>query len=290
MKIEVLEPSGFCQGVANAMSLAVKLREENPTKVIVVLGMLVHNNDALMALQQLNIQTLFDKDKSLLELIDKIEPESLVILTAHGHSEQVELKLKERGLFYVDATCPIVKQSFANIAKAIKQGHEIIYIGKKNHPESNAALSISSKVHLFELGNKYERILKDEKPLIISQTTFSKIEIHKELDALKKLYPQANIIDGICRASESRQKALLSIKEPVDMIYIVGGHNSNNTDTLYKMALQQYKKAKVCKIENASEINKKDLNGLNYIAISSGASTPKQIIDEIVSVIESFGN
>ena len=88
-------------------------------------------------------------------------------------------------------------------------------------------------------------------------------------------------MDGICNASTKRQESLRNLKDDVDLIYVVGGVNSNNSKTLYNLASKLYPNKRVLLIQNASEINKKDLLGLSHIVISSGASTPKEIIEEI---------
>lgn len=289
MEIRVLEPYGYCAGVASAMEIAKKTKLDNPKKDVVVLGMLVHNLDALKELEELGIKTIYKDGVSLLDLIDEIDSKSIVILTAHGHSLEVEQNLRAKNIAFIDATCPFVTHSFKLIFDAVKNDHEIIYIGKKNHPESNAALSISSKVHLVELGKPLDlSFIKDESPLVISQTTFSSLEIKKLVDEIKAKLPNVNVINGVCNASNKRQEALLNAPKDTELIYVVGGANSNNTKTLFKMAVAHFPHAKVLAIQNADDINKKDLLGLSRIVISSGASTPKYIVEAIKSKIESL--
>lgn len=291
MKIEILQPSGYCAGVSRAMEMALNTKKNNPQGNVVILGMLVHNQDALKELEENGIHTIYDNAKTLLELIDEISNDSIVILTAHGHDKKVEEKLKNKGLTFIDATCPFVMQELEEIKKAINLNHDVIYIGKKNHPEANAALSISNRVHLLEL-NQFPSLLeiRDRNPFVISQTTFSKLDIDKQIEHIKRIFEKASFQNGVCNASDLRQKALLSLSNDIDLIYVVGGKNSNNTKTLFKIAQDKYLSAKVIMIENADEINKKDLKGLNYIAISSGASTPSRVIEEIKLKIEQLSS
>ena len=116
---------------------------------------------------------------------------------------------------------------------------------------------------------------------MISQTTLSKYEVKQINDAILKIYPDAEFLNGICNASTKRQESLMNLDDEIDLIYIVGGLNSNNSKTLFNLASKLYPTKKILLIQNASEINKKDLKGLSHIAISSGASTPKEIINEI---------
>lgn len=288
MKVILAKPYGYCAGVANAISLAYKTKEANPTRRIVILGMLIHNEDTLKELEKAGIETIYQKDKDLLELIDFIKDDSIVILTAHGHKEEVENRLKKRGLEFVDTTCPFVKTTFNEILKATKNNHDVIYIGKENHPEANAALSLSSRVHLVDVSNPVVPNLKDESPLIINQTTFSHYEVEQLIELIKTKYPNAQVLKSVCYASTQRQEALLNLPKDVDLIYVVGGKNSNNAKTLFNLASKHYPNAKVLAIQNADDIKEKDLSGLNLVAISSGASTPKEISEAIKIKIESI--
>lgn len=290
MKVITVKPYGYCAGVANAISLAYKTKESNPDRNIVILGMLIHNEDALNELQKVGIKTIYKKGVQLENLVDEIEDNSIVILTAHGHKKLVEDRLNARGLEYVDTTCPFVTLTFKEIAKASEQGHDVIYIGKANHPEATAALSISKNVHLLDLSNPLIPEVKDESPLIINQTTFSHYEIEKQIELIKQKYPLAKVFKSVCDASTRRQEALLSLPKEVELIYVVGGKNSNNAKTLFDMAKEKYPSAKVIAIQNENDINEKDLLGLNLVAISSGASTPKEISEAIKSKIESIAN
>ena len=281
MKVTVLEPSGYCSGVERAMKIAIKTKNENPSKDVVVLGMLVHNEDSLKTLEKHGVKTIYKQNCSLEQLVDEIKSKSIVILTAHGHSKIVEEKLLKNGHTIVDATCPFVKNSFEEIKKSLNKDLYVFYIGVKNHPESTAALSLSDKVLLIDIKEKKIPKVNCDSPLVISQTTLSKYETNEINQRIKELYPKAEFLDGICNASTKRQESLMSIKDDVDLIYIVGGANSNNSKTLFNLAKSLYSNKKVLLIQNAAEINKKDLIGLSHIVISSGASTPKEIIEEI---------
>lgn len=289
MKIEILEPFGYCAGVERAMKMALEVKKAHQDQEVVVLGMLVHNADALNELSKAGITTIFDENKSLVELIDIVDNNAIVILTAHGHSLTVEEELNRRNIEFIDATCPFVTLTENVIKKAVSENRDVLYLGKKNHPEANAALSISNKVHLIEPKNVH----LDEKytnPLVISQTTFSESEIAQTISFIKDALKEASVSESICQASTLRQNALKNLSKDVELIYVVGGKNSNNTKTLFEIASSTHPKAKVLMIENANDVNKKDLLGLNYVAISSGASTPREITLEVENKIKSLLN
>ena len=290
VKVLIAKPYGYCAGVANAINLAHKTKQANPNRKIVILGMLIHNDDALKDLEKMGIETIYQKDCDLLDLIDVIRDNSIVILTAHGHKKEVESKLKERGLEYVDTTCLFVNLTFSEIAKSVKDNHDVIYIGKNHHPEANAALAISSHVHLLDVSNPVVPDIKDESPLIINQTTFSHFEIERLIGLIKAKYPHARVFKSVCDASTKRQQALLDLPKDVELIYVVGGKNSNNAKTLFDLASKHFPTAKVLAIQNENDVKEKDLDGLNLVAISSGASTPKEISEAIKAKIESLCN
>ena len=281
MKVTILEPSGYCSGVERAMKIAIKTKEDNPDKNVVVLGMLVHNEDSIKNLENHGIKTIFDKNCSLEQLVDKISEPSIVILTAHGHAKSVEDKLVNKGHTIVDATCPFVSSSFEEIKKSLKKDLCVFYVGVKNHPEATAALSLSEKVLFIDYKNPKIPKVDCKSPLVISQTTLSQLEVLKIYMDIEKAYPKAKISKGTCHASTSRQLALGKLGDDVDLIYVVGSTNSNNSRTLFNIATGLYPNKKVLLIQNASQINKKDHKGLSHIAISSGASTPKEVIEEI---------
>ena len=287
MKITLLEPYGYCVGVERAIKLAYETKNKNPNRRVVILGMLVHNNDALKELSKANIETIYQKDKSLEDLVDELSSDDIAILTAHGHSKAVENKLRIKGIAYVDATCPFVTATFRRIEEAASENHNILYIGKRNHPESNAALSISNNVKLVDIENPTFEV-KDFSPLVINQTTFSRREVDDIVKSIVKKYPNSTIFPSVCKASSDRQNAILSLDKNVELIYVVGGKNSNNTKTLANIARENCPSAKVLEIQNKDDINKRDLIGLSYIAIASGASTPKHISEEIKSYLESL--
>lgn len=283
MKIEVLKPSGYCAGVANAIKIAIKTKENNKDKNVVVLGMLVHNEETLKYLNSLGINTLYDENKSLIDLAKNLKNNDLVILTAHGHSASLEVYLRENNIEFVDTTCPFVKKTIDEIQSFLNKNKEIVYIGKKNHPEANAVLSLSNNIHLCEVGKNNLLSLKSNDPLIFSQTTFSNEDIKIELENIKEHFSNAYYYGGICNSSQIRQNALISLKQYPDVIIIVGSRKSNNTSTLYSIAKSHYPKSRILFVENEKSINKEAFANANYVVISSGASTPNELINRIVN-------
>lgn len=282
MKIEILKPSGYCSGVSNAINIALECKNNNPNKKIFILGMLVHNEQTLVYLKNKGIETLYNENKTLLELIDLLKGDEIVVLTAHGHSQEIEDKLNKRNISFVDATCPFVKNTISIIKNFVDEKKQIIFIGKRNHPEANAILSISNNIFLYEINKQNDlSSLKNKKVFIISQSTFSELEIKDEIEKINNKCKESTYIGGICNSSSLRQNALINLNDKPDLIYIIGSKKSNNTNTLYLLSKKYHPNAKVLFVENLDDIKKIDLNNVSNIVISSGASTPQSLIDDI---------
>ena len=178
--VKIVSPFGYCSGVNMAIEEAKKIKEKYPLRHVVMLGRLVHNNDALKELESFGVETIYQENKSYEELLPLVKPDDIVILTAHGHTKRVEDYLNEHKIQYFDTTCPFVKMSHKKILDAINDGHEVIYIGKKNHPEAISSLSLSDKVFLYDVKEGLDlSLLKDREPRIYSQTTFSSLEVYQ---------------------------------------------------------------------------------------------------------------
>lgn len=281
MKISFLEPCGYCAGVDRAINLSIKVKEENPNSNVVVLGMLVHNSFTLKTLEEHGIKTIYKKGSSLDELVDEIKEPSIVILSAHGHSKALEEKILKNGHKIIDATCPFVTKSMEEIKNELSFGKDVFYIGVKNHPEANAALSLGKKIHFLDINNISIPEIDNNYPVVISQTTLSEYEVSKIFEDIKNKYKCAKIVKGICNASTQRQKAILSLDKDVDKIFVVGDLNSNNCKTLFELAKRTYPTIDVQWIQGPDDINVDELVHFNHVVFSSGASTPKEILTDI---------
>ena len=286
MEIKKVFPSGFCKGVIRAINIALKAKEEHPFKDVYVLGMIVHNHFITDALKEKGIISLSDKDRSKSELIDMID-EGVLIFTAHGSDQRLIEKAKAKGLIVIDATCPDVIKTQDLIKEYLIKGYDVIYIGKKGHPECEAILSISDKIHLVLAQKDLANLkLASEKILITNQTTMSIYEIKEIVDDILKIYPRAIVQDEICQATSMRQLAILNL-EDCDLLYIVGDPLSNNTEKLKSIALKKGIK-KVRKIQSALDIDIEDLKDVKKVYLSAGASTPRYLIDQVFKSLQNY--
>ena len=286
MEIKKVIPNGFCKGVIRAINIALKAKEDHPHEKIYVLGMIVHNHFIKEALEQKGIISLDDAKYSRRELIDQLE-NGVLIFSAHGSDQKLIDRAKNKGLLVIDATCLDVIKTKNLIKEHLTKGYDVIYIGKKGHPECEAILSISSKIHLVSSINDLDDLaIINKKILITNQTTMSIFEIKDIVDSLLVRYPEAIVQDEICQATSQRQKAILKLKD-CDLLYIVGDPLSNNTEKLRKIALEAGIK-KVRKIQSALELDLSDLKDVEKVYVTAGASTPAYLIDQVFQSLTNY--
>lgn len=282
MEIKRVVPSGYCKGVVNAINIVKKTKEQYPNENIYILGMIVHNSYVSKQMEDLGVITLEDPNLSKEELLDTID-KGVVIFTAHGISDKIKQKALDKGLICVDASCVDVLKNKDLIKSYLGKGYDVVYFGKKNHPEAEAILSLSNNIHLISNISDIDNLnISNDNLFITNQTTMSYLEVEDMLKLIKDKYPTCIIQKEICNATSSRQLAITNIKDG-DVLYVVGDVKSNNTNKLKEIGSKYFKK--VFLISNYKEINKKDLVNENKIYVTAGASTPPILIDEVIDYL-----
>ena len=273
MKVSILQPKGYCAGVARAINIALQARKEHQDKDVSVLGMLVHNHHVSKLLNDHNI--------NIVNSLDDIKNGSVIVFNADGHTaEQLEIAKKKKLIIY-DAVCPKVESNLKKIASEINAGHQVIYIGQKHHQETQIALALSKDVILYDdkEGIDYS-LVRDESPFVLNQTTLNSVEIVNLYNDIQSHYPKARISNEICPTTRKRQEAVQLVKD-ADAIIVVGDQVSSNSKRLFEIAQAFHKDAFVYMVSDVSELPLEELKNKNHIAISSGASTPSDVIDMI---------
>lgn len=285
MKVELVKPQGYCAGVLNAINIAKKAKEENPNNRVYVLGMLVHNKSVINELTKNGIKTL----KKSNNIPFYLKRGDVLIFTAHGHDEKLDILAKNKGLIVYDCTCPIVKKNLDMIKEEIKNHHQVIYIGQKEHKETMAALSLGKNVSLYDTkcGFNYNSVT-DNSPLVINQTTLNFLSLSSIHDDIKSHIPEARIQNEICNATRLRQEAILNISNDTDLIVIIGDKLSSNSNKLFNIANSKYLDKKIIMIESLDDLEKIDLSLYKKATISSGASTPMKIVEEVTNYLNNL--
>lgn len=287
MEVIKITPRGYCYGVVDAMVLARQAAQNlDLPRPIYILGMIVHNSHVTNSFEDEGIITLDGPNR--LEILNKVES-GTVIFTAHGVSPEVRKLAREKGLTTVDATCPDVTKTHVLIEEKVADGYEVIYIGKKGHPEPEGAIGVApGKVHLIEKEEEiYQLHLTADKIVITNQTTMSQWDIKHIMKKLLEKYPSAEVHNEICLATQLRQQAVAEQAGQADLVIVVGDPRSNNSNRLAQVA-EEIAGVKAYRIADITELKREWLEGVRKVAVTSGASTPTPITKEVIQYLEQY--
>ncbi len=287
MKTIKISPRGYCHGVVNAINTITKLTELSNKNSITILGMVIHNKQVVDFFESKGIKTIHSNTLSRLELLDQIDS-GTVVFTAHGISPKVRKKALDKGLDIIDTTCDDVFKTQDIVTDLVSKGYDVIYIGKHNHPESEAAKDISSNVHLIETINDINELnIENSKIAVTNQTTMSIYDIYYLAEKIKEKYHDVYFIDEICNATRIRQEAIKNQSKVIDHCFVVGDKLSNNSKKLVEVSINEAH-IDATLIENITDINVEELKHFNTVSVSSGASTPTRITNEVIRFLEQF--
>jgi 4-hydroxy-3-methylbut-2-enyl diphosphate reductase len=287
MDVLKISPRGYCYGVVDAMVLALQTAKNlDLPRPIYILGMIVHNSHVTEAFEQEGIITLEGENR--LEILDKVDG-GTIIFTAHGVSPEVRKRAREKGLTVVDATCPDVTKTHDLIREKVAEDYEIIYIGKKNHPEPEGAIGIApDHVHLIEREDEIDGLqVSGDRIVITNQTTMSQWDIKHIISKLIQKYPRAEIHNEICLATQVRQEAVAEQAKETDLVLVVGDPKSNNSNRLAQVS-EEIAGVKSYRIADVTEIQLEWLRDVRKVGVTSGASTPTPITKEVILFLEQF--
>lgn len=284
MEVILGKSAGFCYGVKRAVEGAKDELKKAKGKTIYCLGEIVHNKQVIKDLQE----------KGLVFIEDIKEAKGETIIRAHGIKKEIYKLAKKAKMELKDFTCPNVLRIHKIAEEHAKRGYYIYLIGSKNHPENIGTLSFcGDNVAVIEteedVPSAIEKLRKStiKKLLVILQTTYS-VERFKKIEKLIKENIPENvklvIKNTICHATELRQKETEEIAKKVDYMIIIGGANSSNTKKLYEIGKANCKNC-VC-IETADELDLNTINKYEKVGVMAGASTPQELIEEVVNLIK----
>jgi len=287
MKVIRITPRGYCYGVVDAMVLAKQAADDTALpRPIYILGMIVHNQHVVDAFEQAGIITLDGANR--LELLEQVK-QGTVIFTAHGVSPEVKRRAVERGLRVIDATCPDVTRTHDLILEKVNAGYDIIYIGRKGHPEPEGACGVApNHVFLVENLQDIENLEIDNTRIAVTnQTTMSQWDTAELTEKVLQRYPQAQVYNEICMATQTRQQAVAEQARQADLCIVVGDPRSNNSNRLAQVA-EEVAGTTAHRVADVTEIQLEWLKSAATVAVTAGASTPTAITHEVIHFLEQF--
>lgn len=289
MEIVKIAPRGYCYGVVDAMVLAQQAAKNlDLPRPIYILGMIVHNSHVTQSFEDQGIITLDGPNR--VEILEQVES-GTVIFTAHGVSPEVRRLAREKGLTTVDATCPDVTRTHDLIRDKASEGYQIIYIGKKGHPEPEGAIGVApDQVHLIEKEEEIDHLeIPAGKIVITNQTTMSQWDIRLIMKNLLEKFPGAEVHNEICLATQVRQEAVAEQAGQAELVIVVGDPRSNNSNRLAQVS-EEIAGVTAYRISDITELKREWLIGKSRVAVTAGASTPTPITKEVINYLEKYDN
>ncbi|WP_249598426.1 4-hydroxy-3-methylbut-2-enyl diphosphate reductase [Peribacillus frigoritolerans] len=287
MKVIKISPRGYCYGVVDAMVIARNAAlDKTLPRPIYILGMIVHNKHVTDAFEEEGIITLDGSNRN--DIIEQVDS-GTVIFTAHGVSPEIRKIAEKKGLVTLDATCPDVTATHDLIREKQAEGYQIIYIGKKGHPEPEGAVGVAPDVvHLVQKDEDVEALtLNSDKIIVTNQTTMSQWDVLDIMDKVKEKFPHAEVHKEICLATQVRQEAVAEQAGEADVLIVVGDPKSNNSNRLAQVS-KEIAGTRAYRIADISELNLEWLKDAETVAVTSGASTPTPITKEVIAFLEQY--
>lgn len=276
MEIRIAENCGFCYGVKRAVAMAQKTAENDFTSY--TLGPIIHNPQV--------VQSLADDGVRAVNSLEEI-PDGQVIIRSHGVGPAIYKEAEDKGLDVVDATCPHVKKAQQDAKSVVDDNMTLVILGEKKHPEViSINLWAENKGIIVESEKDAEIIPFVENMGVVVQTTFSQFKFQSIIGILEKKTKNLKVFKTICTATQERQNSAVELAKEVNLMIVIGGKNSGNTNRL----------AEVCRdvgcttyhIETAAELEVAWFQGVQTVGVTAGASTPDWIIKEVIETMNEF--
>lgn len=279
MEIIVAESAGFCFGVDRAVKYVYDNIKKTP---LYTYGPIIHNHHV--------VNDIKDKGVKVINTIEEFDhvPKGNVIIRSHGVSKEVYDSITEKDFSIIDATCPYVKKIHQIVNDYSKKGDTIVIVGDSNHPEvigikgwSNLDTTIIQNIEEaknFNISNK-------KNICVVAQTTFNYIKFQEIIEILRSKGYDVVIKETICSATQKRQKEAIKLSSEVDTMIVIGGRHSSNTQKLYQLCKNQCDNT--YHVETIEDLELLVLRSDEKIGITAGASTPKNIIQEVITHVRS---
>lgn len=282
MKVTLADSLGTCFGVDDAIEEAMDPQFRGNLTII---GQLVHNPQTVQRLRENGVE--------IVNSVDDTVATPNVMITAHGAAKSVHEKAREKGYKVYDATCPLVMKVHKSVARLVDEGYFPVVIGQASHVEVRGIVTdLKEYVVVYDEAD-FSKLTDKPKLGIVSQTTnqintvrslVEKIRALKNPDGTDK---DVKFIDTVCKPTKDRQIAVEKLSGEVDLMIVIGGHNSSNTKKLKKVC--DDKGLPAYHIERSNELKAEWFVGIDRVGITAGTSTPSYVIDEVYQAVVKIG-
>ena len=276
MKLTIAKSAGYCFGVKRAVNMVYQEAEEAKVPVYTY-GPIIHNEEVVRDLKQRGVHVV----RELKELENL--PKGKIIIRSHGISRREHEAMKACGFEVLDATCPFVLKIHRLVEKYSKEGYRIVIAGNEHHPEvegilgwveGQPAYTVTSQEDIEKLPLK-----EGEKVCLVAQTTFNYNKFQELVEIIKKKGYDISVLDTICNATEERQTEARKIAAESDLMIVIGDKHSSNTQKLYEISKKEC--ANTYYIQTSKDMDYHQIQSINNVGITAGASTPNNIIEEV---------
>lgn len=283
MDVLLAQPRGFCAGVARAIEIAERALAMHGAPVY-VFHEIVHNGHV--------VGDLAARGAIFVENIADIPEGAVTVFSAHGVSTAVVEAARARHLQVIDATCPLVTKVHLQAQRYSQRGYTIVIVGHAGHEEVEGTRgSVAGPVHVVGTIEEIEALpmAMNDPVAYVTQTTLSIDDTRELIDALETRYPAivGPGLDDICYATLNRQRAVQQLSRRVDLVIVVGAHNSSNSNRLQEVAADQGVPAWL--VEDETDLQAVWLEGVRTVGVTAGASTPEYLVQKVCARLRELG-
>lgn len=285
IRLLIAAPRGFCAGVDRAIEIVERAIERYGAPVY-VRHEIVHNRFVVDGLKA--------KGAIFVEELDQVPDGAPVVFSAHGVPKVVPQDATERGLDWLDATCPLVSKVHRQAERQVEAGRHILFVGHKGHPEvigTMGQVPVGTITLVETVADVAKLDFAADTPLaFLTQTTLSVDDTREIVEALRAKFPQivGPKAEDICYATSNRQEAVKAIAGECDLLLVIGAPNSSNSLRLVEVAERMGTKSRL--IQRANEIEPDWLDGVTTLGVTAGASAPEVLVREVVAKIGTLRN
>lgn len=278
-EVTIAKTAGFCFGVTKAVEKVYE-QVEKGEKPIFTYGPIIHNEEVVGDLEKKGV-TVIPDEEGLIQ-----SGGGTIVIRSHGVGRETEEKMRSLGWNVVDATCPFVKKIHRIVAEAGERGRAVIIIGNPEHPEVAGIRGwCRGEAYVVKNREEIDALPELQAVTVVSQTTFNHKKFQELVEIIQEKRYDTIVVNTICNATQERQVEAKEIAAKVDAMIVIGGKNSSNTQKLYDICKGEC--SHTYYIQTLVDLESQGFPNVRSVGITAGASTPKNIIEEVHSYVRS---